>query len=350
MSYSRNYNATVSGSYHKTVSVSYPPSKDGGSTSVTVSGTVDIPVDIEIYVDTDKFDDNVGHCRNSVLGLNTAVVATTAAEIDAKNRASKKIGNTIVKGFFDYITSELSQLKSELSTKCDSILATMLEQKGACIEKSEQMSTDYKRISSRYFKLFTDLDNELSTRIKAIDKPIFGVNRDLLECTSRKTDTSLLGISTICAAETAQLDAILAASSIKNRAKKLISKTTDFLSGTYMLKKSIQDMLLNNDGGDSYMLPVIYVESTEESKSIKRRTYGTEALPLKGLKNLDVEFTTKFQDETIAWGAADREFDEHIDSYFNQELSSAHLDPRTAQVIMELRSRNKINVVKNARA
>ncbi len=348
MSYSRSYRGTVSARYSETVTVDYPASQSGGSKSVSVSGSVDVPVDINIYVDTDKFDNNVDGCRRSVLGLNSAVVATTAAEIAAKREASTKIGRAVVRGFFNYITSELSQLKSELSTKCDSILATLFEQKGACEGKREQMAVDYSRITTRYTKLFTDLDNELNNRIREIDRPIFQVNREILGCTSRVTDTSLLGISTISAAETAQVEAILSASLIKNRAMDAIQETEHFLFGTYRLQKSINDMLLEGNAPGFYALPVVYIESKGESQSVMRKTYGTSASPLKGHKKLDVELSSRFQKSSLKWVKADPRHREQIDSYFNNELNSAQLDSRVAKVVMRLMNQNKFKVVKNS--
>jgi hypothetical protein len=58
MSYTRRYHEVVT----KTVSVSYPASQNGGSTSVTVS----VPVDVNIHVDTLPFDSSINSCNNTV--------------------------------------------------------------------------------------------------------------------------------------------------------------------------------------------------------------------------------------------------------------------------------------------
>lgn len=346
MSYTRNYHRTVSQSYSKTETFSYPASESGGSKSVTISGTVEVPIDISIHVDTDAFDDSVGGCRNSVNGLNAAVIATTTAEIIAKNQASKRVAGTIIDGFFKYISSELSQLRSELTAKCDSILVTLFEQKTSCEDKGKQMKGDYDRIASRYLKLFSDLDSELHNRIIAIDKPIFSLNRDLLVSTSRTTDTSLLGISTVVSAETSRLDAILASSSIKGRAQYLIGKTNDYLTGSYYLQNSLSKMLYDGNNSSKYMLPVIYVESYEESNNIKRDTYGSSAMPLKSLKNLDSDLSTRFQSSNLSWGEMDRSDYEQVDTYFRGEINSSHLDSRVAKMMMSLKANSNINVVK----
>ncbi len=347
MSYTRRYSRTVSKSYSKTVSISYPASQHGGSTSQTVSGTVEIPIDIDIYVDTENFDRNVGRCCNSVTGLNAAVVATTAQEIKVKGETSKKIGDTIVKGFFDYITYELTQLKSELSAKCDSILATLIVQKDACGSKSVQMQDDYERITSRYLKLFDDLDRELSNRIKSIDEPIFTLTNNLIECSSRTTDSTLLGISTIAAAETSQLDAILSSTIIKGRARELITKINNFLTTSYYLQNSVRDLLISGNESHEYMVPVVYVESAEYGGSVQRKIYGDQAMPLKSVDDIEVELSTLFQDENLCWESMEKSDGEQIEAYFANQLNTSGLDPRIINAMVQLHDSNKINVIKS---
>lgn len=346
MSYSRSYSETVSKSYSRTVTIHYPASKSGGSSTETVSGTVEIPIDINIHVDTDNFDDRVEGCRESIIGLNAAVIATTAKEIEAKRRNSQKIGQTIVNGFFSYIRSELSQQTQELMARSESLLAALVEQKKDCNNKSVQMQNDYESISSRYEKLFRDLDHELSTRIKAIDKPIFNLNKDLLTCSSRAADMSQLGIATIAAAETSQLDAILVASSIKQRARQLVNQTNGYLKGVYSLINTLGYMLTDSDYQGDYSLPVIYMESSEEDLSIKRNTYGSSSLPLEGIDNLDIDLLTRFQEPTLEWCEIDIAQEEQIESYFNNEFESAPLDSRIVKMMMSLKSDKKLSVIK----
>ena len=48
------------------------------------------------------FEKSINVCNESVGGLTGAVVATEAAQIASINANAKKIGSTIVKGFFQY--------------------------------------------------------------------------------------------------------------------------------------------------------------------------------------------------------------------------------------------------------
>ena len=142
MSYTRRYTGYV----HYSGTVSYPASERGGS--VSYSG--EEPVYITIDVDTDAFDASVGNCNTAVNGLTSAVVATEAAQVESKRRASKQIAAAIVKGFFDYVGADLSQRIKELASKCESLFVALLGHKDTCLSKNKQMQDDYNRITKRY--------------------------------------------------------------------------------------------------------------------------------------------------------------------------------------------------------
>lgn len=341
MSYTRSYSKIITEKYELDVSISYPASQSGGTIEKTFKGSIDVPINIDINVDTDMFDRNVNNCRNSVTGLNAMVVATSLAEVEAKKRTSNQVGQSIVGGFFNYISSELSQQSQELSSRCDSLIVALKEQMTACIEKSDQMGTDYKRISSRYTKLFTDLDNELSTRLKAIDKPIFKLNGDLLECSSRTTDTSLLGVATIAAAEASRLESLLSATMIKQRAIELMRKTNNFLKSSYYLENSLSSMLSDSEEIGHIMLPLIYLEAGEQQHSIKREVFGTEAMALNRVEGIALNAESRFQAPELNWHQMPTEQRENIDSFFNGEMSQSGLDARVMQMIVKLKGGNE---------
>ena len=173
MSYSQSYSETIYKVVSRTVSYDYPPSENGGSDSVYVEIEAEIPVDVNIYVDTDPFDSSVEDCGNNVNLLTAAVVATESAEIISKEINSKKVADTIIGGFFNYIRIEISQQIAVLSQNVDAQTMYLKEMMLTCISKKSQMESDFNRIASRYVKIFKDLNNELSNRIFELDKPAF---------------------------------------------------------------------------------------------------------------------------------------------------------------------------------
>ena len=146
MSYSRRYSETVSKTVSKTVTVSYPASQNGGSKSVTVDILAEIPVEVNIHVDTNPFDRSVEHCGNNVNLLTAAVVATESAEITSKEMNSNKVANSIIGGFFSLIRSDISQQIAELSQNIDAHLMHLKELAQVMPCKKKQMEGDYTRI------------------------------------------------------------------------------------------------------------------------------------------------------------------------------------------------------------
>ena len=165
MSYRRSFHKTIVVHYSGSVSYSYPASQNGGSGTAHYSGTAYEDVQVNIDVETTPFDNSVAHCNNSVNVLTGAVVATEAAQVASIDSNAKKIGSTIVEGFFKTIRSEISQQISELSSRLDATLMHLHKMAKRCVEKQKQMESDYNGVSNRYMKIFDDLNNELANRI-----------------------------------------------------------------------------------------------------------------------------------------------------------------------------------------
>lgn len=173
MSYSRTFNGSVY--YSGSVSVSYPASEHGGTASAHYSGSV--PVSVNLYVDTSPFDSSVQSCSASVNHLNGAVVAMNAAQVASISQASEDISSHVISGFFSMIKSELSQQMAALFAKFKAVFE-LLTSNASRVEKQQAvMQDDYSRISGRYNKIFTDLDEELEKRVSSLDKNVFELSK-----------------------------------------------------------------------------------------------------------------------------------------------------------------------------
>ena len=104
MSYTRSYSGSivVSGS----VSASYPASENGGTHLVTYSE--EVPVTINMYVDTDPFDLSVANTGACVNGLTGAVTTMQAAQCETIRANAKKISSSLINGFYNMMKSDLT--------------------------------------------------------------------------------------------------------------------------------------------------------------------------------------------------------------------------------------------------
>lgn len=271
MSYSRNYSRTVSGS--KTVSVRYPASQQGGSTSVTVS--VDIPVDITIDVDTGPLDGSVVHCRHSVDLLTGAVVATGTANVAAIRHAANSVSSSVTEGFFQLISSEISQQITEYRTTCEALFLKLDDLKKACLAKKTQMERDFHRKAKQYTDLFTDLDAELTRRIQTLDKTVFEVSvaASLQSDRCFSSETSMVPL--VSATEDSRNRTALLATRIRTRVLEAIHETSAFLAGDRLLTASFNE-ILSEASVDirERSLPTIYMHADGTQSEVEKLVAG----------------------------------------------------------------------------
>lgn len=338
MSYRRSYTGYV----HYSGTVSYPASESGGS--VSYSGTE--PVYITIDVDTNAFDASVEHCTDAVNALTGTVVATEAAQVESKRRASKQIASSIVKGFFDYVGADLSQKIKELASKCESLFFALMGHKENCLSKSKQMQDDYNRISKRYSKIFEDLDKETVSRIEVLDKPTFQFAETAQNLIDRNSNSELLGISTISASESIKLETVLSCSHVKQQASILLAKANNYLQGTYRLANSVRDMLDESQVEEEIMLPVMFVESVLNSENKETKIIGTDEEFTPSGESFDSQIRSKFMSKDVEWDDMKNEDFEKVVSYLNADVQSGQLEDRTLKTMLGLLNDQAIQTIK----
>ena len=177
MSYSKHYSTKVH--YSGTVSCSYPASEHGGSKRVHYDGYV--PVDIDVVVDTDPFDQSVRDASGALGLVAGALSATEAAQVEQIRRSAKKISQTAIRGFYRTLTSELSAQVSEFGSSMKSTVGLLVEQGRQVEQVHSQMESDYHAIKARYTRLFAGLDRELDQRVHELDRPAFQLSKQAMQ-------------------------------------------------------------------------------------------------------------------------------------------------------------------------
>lgn len=309
MSYTKRYNTQIAVNYSG--SVSYPPSQNGGSTYY--SGTAYENVTIDITVDTDDFDREVNQCGHTVNSLTSSIVATKAAHINSIQQNAKRIGSTIVKGFFDTVRSEVSQQIMELSTKVD---ATLLHLKGLaeqCKKKHEQMQTDYGRLLSRYSKVFNDLNNELENRIFELSRPVFMFKRKADERVLQAACGDIASTATVSHAEQSVLEARIASSIAKNRAAKTILQANNFLTKQKRTDRILTQSSIDQALSASIYLPVCYLETADQNIT-NRQAYTPEMLKSVNSQHLAEQINQTGIENELAGDTS------MLENYFNNEV------------------------------
>jgi hypothetical protein len=344
MSYSRRYHERIAVHYSGSKTVSYPASQNGGSHTVYYDGTTYEDVNVNIDVDTNPFDRSVAGCNTSVNALTGSVVAMNTAQVASIHENSKKVAGTIVNGFFGYIRYEISQQIMELSQKLDAHLLHLRELAKTCVGKQKQMEVDYNRISSRYLKIFDDLNSELENRIFALDEPAFKFRRNAEEHSDRTSDNDLVGTVAVFGREGGELQAKISASVTKKRALNAINQANIFLWKQKKLQFTINQSMLKESVAATQFSPVCFVETIGEQNQIGKNVYQADFLP----KINQNEMVENFKSQS--WNNGTKEQKDNIQRYFNSEVSNTYNtanqhDERVKNMLVKIFNVNSIKFV-----
>lgn len=312
MSYTQRFSKVISVPYHRTVS--YPASEHGGS--ITVSGYAQEEVDINIHVDTDPFDNSIDRCNNNISGLTGAVVATEAAQVESICKNAERLGTTIVQGFFTTVRSDISQQIVELQTRIDADLLHLHELAKKCKEKQLQMGADYQRITSRYSKIFEDLNKELENRIYRLDEYAFKFKNVTNAISERAFDGDMITTVVVSGQESSALEARISASLAKKRALDSIAKANEFLRKQKRTEMVIAQSTVSAKGDGTYYLPVCYIE-TSDNGVINRDVHAQSIVSQMGKKALmeQAQHVVQHSDNVNA-------IQHHFDNELNRNYSS----------------------------
>jgi hypothetical protein len=337
--------------FHERISIYYSDRGTGScscgkSVSCSCSGYVHEDIYTNIEVDTNPFDHSVENCNASVKTLTGAVVATEAAQLVSIDKNSRKVAGTIIDGFFGYIRSEISQQVMELSQKIDAHLLHLRELAKNCVAKQKQMETDYNRISSRYLKIFSDLNKELENRIFELNKPAFVFKSDNDKHAIRTTGNDLVSTILVSGLEGGELQAKISASVAKKRALDTINQAHIFLWKQKKLQSTINQSMLNESVTATRFSPVYFIETNGEKSQIVKNVYQAGFLP----QTNSGELINKLQSQT--WVAATKEQKDNIQRYFNSEVSNAYTstnkhDERVKEMLVGIFNLDSIKMFTN---
>ena len=324
MSYSRRYQQRIAIRYSG--SVYAPPSQSGRN--IPYSDVAYEDVTIDICVDTDAFDAGINHCNGSIVNLTGSVVATEAAQIASIRQNSRKIGSTIVKGFFDTVRSEVSQQIMELTSKIDSTLLHLNQLAGRCKEKQTQMQNDYGRLASRYLKIFDDLNHELENRIFELCRPVFVFKKATDEKTLGTICSDMTTTAMVSGAEHGALEARLASSLTKRRASDTILQAHGFLVKQKRTEYVLTHSTIDEAAEGSFYLPVCYLEINDHGVT-GRYTFKPQMLENVNNKYLIDEISQQDISDTLASKST------QLEESFNREVSTTfnHQDSHSKRVM-----------------
>lgn len=312
MSYTRQVRKTIS--VHYSGSISYPASEHGGTKSYSGTAYEDVVVNVE--VDTTPFDASTHHCGGQVDMLTGSVAATEAAQVASIKENSRKIGKTLIDGFFKTVRSEISQQINELKNNVEATLLKLQSDARRCNDMKRQMEVDYNRKCEQYLKIFSDLDRELENRIRNLDQPTFLFRTDADKLNSRFAESDMVPTVSISGGENARLGAQLSATLTLQRANDTLGKAIRFLQVQKNTAETITSCIMESSKEGNLFLPVFYMESANGKGSVSSELYSSKQLA--SHKN-QISESLRGQ----KWTRPTEEDMSTIRRYFNEAVSSS---------------------------
>lgn len=275
MSYTRFYSSSITVSGSK--SVHYPASEHGGSMLVSYSETV--PVNVNITVETNPFDNSVDNAKVNVDGLTASVAAMNAANCAAITKNADRISQSLVDGFYSLINSDITVKKSENNSMLQAKIALLQQLSKDTMDKHERMSDDIERLRAHYSAIFRDLDQDLQKRINDLDRPAFNLSEKIRGNILLKPFLSM-GATTVNDIDSDNTTKrSIAIARIRHKVSDVISTMTGSLGNNLRYRQMMKDTLWNNsvDEAEPVYIPVAYIVSDGINNANKTDNYYLSA-------------------------------------------------------------------------
>ncbi len=263
MSYTQTFRDTIEVS--GTVRVYCSPSETGYWTTENYYETV--PVEINLYVETDEFDSSVRHTSNTVDTLTGSVVAMHSAQVAAIKQSTEKISESLVNGFYNLVASDVTMKKSENNSELQSKVALLMALSKDVSDTHARMDSDLQRLYSHFSGVFRGLDEDLAKRIRELDKPAF---RLALE---ERENLIFKPMKTLAATTADALDAgnhtteMITTARMRSNISRVLHIMADSLRKSLSYKKKMNDSLYSSslDSATQEFMPVAYVVTNGEN-------------------------------------------------------------------------------------
>ncbi len=284
MGYTRSYREYVHVHYTQAVSVHYPASQSGGSTTGYATIDEQVPVDIQIHVDTDPFDSSVGNHANNVDFLTSAVVGMKTSQLNSIRQNSERISNSITNGFYRLIGSEITTQMSENRSALQAKAALVFELAKDIQQKHARMADDINRLKRHYKQVFDTLDEDCRKRVLALDKASFILSnaRTKLIKNPYITEGAFSLHETKDTANTSNMSTI---ARLRNQVSKVIAVMTNSAMKTQQYLRDVENYSENiqvDENTVSY-LPVVF----SEAKNIADESTATSTICSQNAENRD---------------------------------------------------------------
>ena len=344
MSYSRSARTSITVSGSRTVS--YPASEHGGYTTVHFTETV--PVTVNVYVDTEEFDETVVETSGQVDLLTGAVVAMDEAQRAEIERSSKRISARMIDGFYNLINSDLSMQKAENKSSLQAKFTMLMTLAKDMVQKHERMNDELAKLQRHYHKIFSGLDEDLAKRIKMLDRNAFYLSEAIghqliIDPYKSEIGSSLSGIQ-----EASLTNNLMVTARMKEKALDVLDHIGSSVDKSESFDRSVASVLHQEEleAVTTEYVPAVYCRKLNENGVPERNVYVPEI----GHSEQIADSVSAYMNSTsdAQWKAMDEEAMQNIEqnllSMIEEGASEDEFDQRVYQQMKELWLKDKKDI------
>jgi hypothetical protein len=262
--------------------------------------------------------------------MTASVIATEAAQIASKKASSKKIGETVVQGFFGLIQGEIAQQMTELASAFPPKLQELKNFALRCVSLRKQMELDFHRIQERYDRLFGELDRELRLRIKTLDRAAFLMQQECSDPTSDCLKTSQITTPVLSGSEIQIAQTQIASYTIRQRALAMISSSHEHIASGVRLSETLGSICddVSADTSQQILIPVLLVEQDEFQGEQKMHLLSSQNQPFGAILENQNELIIEQTDIPSKWSPMPKDtrirIEEHLSKFILKGLDSSN--------------------------
>jgi len=299
-------------------------------------------------VDTNPMANEMGSVSNQVQKTTIAVVAMQTAVVAAEAKAAEHVCKNVNKGFYTLIRSQISQKVAKLQSDVDSHFLRLCQQRKQLEAIRSHMERDYRRISSRYAKLFNGLNANLKQRVFELDRPAVDFAVKEVEKVSNRTKylTATVPVSQL---ESLAVSQKIIASNIKYRGRKVIGSMKNFLFDMSAQKKLTDRIMLPTEAGfeNAVMsVPIIISECNYDRFDNKNVDILVSKTQLNQATQAQIKNTVVPIVDNMAW-QNETDVNREIKSEFSKLLSKSNASSRVKEMTNQLFTATNFQTVKN---
>lgn len=290
----------------------------------------------DFVVNTNPMAESIDYVSGCVNTTTETVAVMQTAVIAQEHKSAAKICGNLNVGFFNVIAGQIDQNIANKDAEQKALAMELTQQEKALGNLKNRMTKDYNMIARRYGKLFNSLNQELRTRIAALDKPLM----DFCTQNVKQLENRIYGmVSTVPVNQSESMTAsqTIAVAHVKTNAQYLISSVARYLMNEKDQRERAEDLQVHTTEAEVYYVPIIVDEENTDTRTgaVQLRENPTLRKQMSELAYQQLSQSVNSQIPDLPWNNDDAKC-QKVNDAFMARLDQSDLPKRVKDAMVAL--------------